>query len=740
MKTLILPLLLTLISGWSLSAQLRLNVEGDVRISGSVLELIKPSNTGHILNLSSDGAAMDINATTDLYLNSGGNINLDANNPTGRIGIGTAGPATKLHVVGDRFRLSTPGDENRYIDLRTDGGALDLNPVGANFYIDPGVHDLILATQTGKVGIGTETPSHKLSVAGNTQIIGSLELFRTPGDSSLFIGPNTGQQDDGNNENTFIGTNAGKTNTSGYNNIFSGYNTGKFNTSGSVNTFLGNYAGYSNTSGSANTFSGFQAGFSNTTGSENTFIGRAAGGTNVLGTRNTFIGSFAKTLADSLDRAISIGFGAGVACSHCAVIGGLGPDTVRVGIGTDQPKEHLEVRNFLGNAGARIHAMDGGISHLRLYESTDYGFEFQYDGQPDRLYLWSRKFAGNEAIRMTWLKNGNVGIGTTDPAKLLDVNGEAIFRDENKLTTFLSTGANAYLSFENNGGTAGADLGYFNDTNDQYFFINTPGGAFGELVINGPNVGLGVLDPNYQLQLSTNSAAKPSSSTWTVASDKRLKKEVQAFTDGLDVLQKIEPVWYRYNGKAGLPDQERNIGIIAQDMQRIAPYTIGEFASKHKGPNEKYLSFDANALFYITINAVKEQQELIEAQEKVIQSLRAEMEEFKQLMKHVLVDKQVSAEAHSYVLSLEQKPGLAQNHPNPFHQQTVIPYFLSAEAGDAYLQVTSTDGKVLGKVSIQEAGAGQVIIKANAFPAGTYYYSLVVNGQIVETKKMILTR
>ena len=76
----------------------------------------------------------------------------------------------------------------------------------------------------------------------------------------------------------------------------------------------------------------------------------------------------------------------------------------------------------------RINAEGGQTSSLQLYEAGEYGFEFQYDGAPDNLYLWSRKFSDNEAIRMTWAKNGNVGIGTTDPSDALHLSSDATTR------------------------------------------------------------------------------------------------------------------------------------------------------------------------------------------------------------------------------------------------------------------------------------------------------------------------
>ncbi len=131
------------------------------------------------------------------------------------------------------------------------------------------------------------------------------------------------------------------------------------------------------------------------------------------------------------------------------------------------------------------------------------------------------------------------------------------------------------------------------------------------------NVGIGTTTPAYKLEVN-GTAAKSGGGTWSTASDKRLKKEIKPFTDGLEVLAKINPVWFQYNGMAGMPNDGQNfVGIIAQEMKKIAPYTIGSFRDEET--NVDYLNYDANAVTYILINAVKEQQLIIDATKEQLQ-------------------------------------------------------------------------------------------------------------------------
>ena len=46
-------------------------------------------------------------------------------------------------------------------------------------------------------------------------------------------------------------------------------------------------------------------------------------------------------------------------------------------------------------------------------------------------------------------------------------------------------------------------MGYFDDGNDKYFFIDTPEGDFGEFIINSETgfIGIGTLDPQYKLHI-----------------------------------------------------------------------------------------------------------------------------------------------------------------------------------------------------------------------------------------------
>jgi hypothetical protein len=232
------------------------------------------------------------------------------------------------------------------------------------------------------------------------------------------------------------------------------------------------------------------------------------------------------------------------------------------------------------------------------------------------------KISDNTSIgtndRITIDSSGNVGIGTTSPEGKLHIGG--ISDSVSGLVLEASgTGDNRVIDFQNTAGALRLGLEYDNANIN----LNLVDRNRNKLVTfrEGGNVGIGVTAPGYQLQLSSNSAAKPSSSLWTVVSDSRVKENIRDYTTGLEAILKIEPKIYDYNGKAGFEKTKDNIGIIAQDMQDVMPETIKTYNTKlneEDTEDTELLNFDGHAVTFALINAVKDLKAEIEELKKQI--------------------------------------------------------------------------------------------------------------------------
>jgi hypothetical protein len=255
--------------------------------------------------------------------------------------------------------------------------------------------------------------------------------------------------------------------------------------------------------------------------------------------------------------------------------------------------------------------------------------------------------------------------------------------------------------------------------------------------------------PAFQLHLSTNAAAKAGSSVWTVASDSRLKKNISDFTDGLALLKQIKPVWFQYNGQAGIETGEQQfVGIIAQEMQKIAPYTIGTFTHQDSlGNKTEYLDYDANAVTYILINSVKEQQAVIEEKEAKIQEVNAQVAALSKRLEQLerIIAAGTTRPLTGNLASRHGEPNangvvLEQNVPNGFSESTAIKFFVPQSVKDAVIEVYSVDGVKAGSYPVKERGEGELKISASQFHSGVFLYDLVTDGKSNGVKKMMVNK
>ena len=129
----------------------------------------------------------------------------------------------------------------------------------------------------------------------------------------------------------------------------------------------------------------------------------------------------------------------------------------------------------------------------------------------------------------------------------------------------------------------------------------------GNVVINSDNEVTGSSGQAFQV---SGAAFKTDGRTaWDVPSDARLKEDIRPFQDGLNLLRQVQPVQFRYNGKAGTIKDKECVGVVAQDMSRIFPYMVEQ--SKNAIPDENgadsgVLNFNPSSLTYVMLNAIKE--------------------------------------------------------------------------------------------------------------------------------------
>ena len=80
-----------------------------------------------------------------------------------------------------------------------------------------------------------------------------------------------------------------------------------------------------------------------------------------------------------------------------------------------------------------------------------------------------------------------------------------------------------------------------------------------------------------------------------------------------------------------------------------------------------------------------------------------------------------------------------QNKPNPFSESTVITLNIPAETQTASIFIYDMSGKQVQSIAVTERGETDITVYARDLTAGMYIYTLVVDGKVEVTRRMIVT-
>lgn len=380
-----------------------------------------------------------------------------------------------------------------------------------------------------------------------------------------------------------------------------------------------------------------------------------------------------------------------------------------------------------------------------------------------------------------WIKNGdniynsnsgNVGIGTTIPHAPLQLANNTSNRKI--VLSELNDNDQQFYGF----GVNESALRYQVNTiaSDHVFYAGASYTTSVELMrIKGTGrVGIGTSSPSGQFELSLDEGLKPSTSTWWITSDERLKNIDGDYSKGLKEIVLLHPIRYHYkNAGDRMFDSSvlsiQNVGFSAQEIQKVFPEAV-------RKDENGYLSFNMHPILVAQVNAISELntkvddmarlsgtddslvnalQFLVEKQQTTIaQQLKVNEDQQTQitglneklnLLLNKLADYESSlsacctqfAEKSAGAVNTD-RPRLEQNVPNPFQQITYISFYIPPSAKAATLIITDSKGIPIKQFTGLPVGYGSVEINYSMFVSGAYQYTLFIDGKIFDTKLMIL--
>jgi len=241
--------------------------------------------------------------------------------------------------------------------------------------------------------------------------------------------------------------------------------------------------------------------------------------------------------------------------------------------------------------------------------------------------------------------------------------------------------------------------------------------------------------------------------TITILSDQRFKKNIVPLKNSLEVIRESNFVEFQYNDLSGVASNKKYYGILAQEMQEVLPSTITKGA-KRRNPTDKkadeFLMFNPNDLIYSGLNAIKELDTENQGLKDRITELEAEVEknkaleqrvnELEKMLVQLIEGKELSPQNAAPRTTIGTASSyLYQNQPNPSRNVTDIEYYLSEDLSIARIVIQDLTGNKITEFNVEGTGMGKVSFNAKQFGItnGTYIYSLIANGRIIASKKMV---
>lgn len=219
-------------------------------------------------------------------------------------------------------------------------------------------------------------------------------------------------------------------------------------------------------------------------------------------------------------------------------------------------------------------------------------------------------------------------------------------------------------------------------------------------------------------------------------SDARIKENIRKIEKPLQTILNLEGVKYdiieelSYNDLiiddssaiAQLDNERKNkLGFIAQEVEPYLPEAV------NYNPETDEYSIDYQTIIPVLVEAMKIQQRKIKKLQRRIEDLEAANNDDG--------DSRKSGQTGSGF----NNNLLEQNTPNPFTQQTTINYTIADNVTNAMLCIYDLNGTQLKCYEIVGTGTGSQVVAASELNPGMYLYSLIVEGQLIDTKRMVLT-
>jgi len=249
-----------------------------------------------------------------------------------------------------------------------------------------------------------------------------------------------------------------------------------------------------------------------------------------------------------------------------------------------------------------------------------------------------------------------------------------------------------------------------------------------------------------------------------IASDQQFKQNVNDLTGAMSLIAQLQPRTF-YFDTVGYDqfqfESDQQMGLIAQEVENVLPNIVSSTSTIPEldsigvvvVPAVDYKQVEYDELIPLLIAGMQEQQSEIDSKDSLINNLNDRLTQLENCLSNILPElcntnammvedtPEATQQRLAEIIEVELRDGqnivLNQNVPNPFAERTVITYSIPETVGKAQIHFYNGQGALINTVEINERGDGQMNVFANDLSSGVYTYSLVADGKVVATKRMV---